>query len=66
MSERDETESGGLNYDDATVRCGCGDFAVDIDSREYVRAVDIICPECKNHFGWAVPEGEFRKSRGLL
>lgn len=53
-----------MHHEDATVQCGCGDYEVTIDSREHVRAVDIICPECKNHFGWEVPEAEFRESRG--
>lgn len=51
-------------YNETTVRCGCGDYAVDIDSRKHICSVDIICPKCNNHFGWDAPEDEFRESRG--
>lgn len=47
-----------------TVTCGCGNYEIHISETKHIRSLDIICPECKNHFGWDIPEEEFRGSRG--
>lgn len=62
--DNDESERESQQFEEIEVRCGCGEYSIDIDSREHVRSIDIICPECKNHFGWEVPEDEFREARG--
>lgn len=33
------------------VWCGCGDFAVSVPRDVHLPAIDVVCPECGNHFG---------------
>lgn len=46
------------------IPCGCGDYEIHIDEIEHIRELDVICPECKNHFGFGMPEDEHRQERG--
>ena len=38
------------------VHCGCGEYRIVISSTKVVKELDVICPECGNHFGWAVDD----------
>lgn len=36
----------------AAVVCGCGEYAVEFPQGNQPEALDVVCPECGNHFGF--------------
>ena len=43
-------------HDLVVVACGCGDYSVKVPSTP--EAIDVVCPECDNHFGHGEAPGE--------
>lgn len=37
--------------DGTVIPCGCGDYAVEVPERNVPESIDVVCPECGNHFG---------------
>jgi hypothetical protein len=44
----------GVTIGDATVTipCGCGDYTVHVKADNPPESLDVVCPECGNHFGY--------------
>lgn len=38
-------------HDGTEIACGCGDYAVVVPERALPESIDVVCPECGNHFG---------------
>lgn len=38
--------------DEHNIMCGCGDFGVTVTDYYAIQALDVLCPECDNHFGF--------------
>jgi len=38
-----------------SVPCGCGDYRVHVPVRHATPSIDVVCPECGNHFGQDEP-----------
>jgi len=38
------------------VPCGCGEYAAMVPSQPL--SLDVVCPECENHFGFGTEKGE--------
>lgn len=36
----------------SAVVCGCGEYAVEFPQGNEPNGLDVVCPECGNHFGW--------------
>lgn len=41
--------------DGTKIPCGCGDYSVEVPERNAPEAIDVVCPECGNHFGHDKP-----------
>lgn len=44
--------------DGSRIVCGCGDYAVTVPEGTQPPSIDVVCPECGNHFGHGPPTGE--------
>lgn len=42
--------------DTTRIPCGCGDYHVDVPAGTQPEAIDVVCPECGNHFGHATDD----------
>jgi hypothetical protein len=42
--------------DPTTITCGCGDYSIGISDYADIQTLDVVCPECENHFGFDVGE----------
>ena len=40
------------------IACGCGDYGVDVPEGDTPPSIDVVCPECGNHFGQGPLTGE--------
>lgn len=41
-----------------TAHCGCGEYAVHWPTGQQPPEIDVVCPECRNHFGHGTPPDE--------
>lgn len=42
------SDEGGLSE----IVCGCGDYRVYVPRQQNPEGIDVVCPECGNHFGY--------------
>lgn len=50
---------GGRAPETTTMTCGCGDYEVRWPEGSQPPSIDVVCPECGNHFGHGGDRGEW-------
>lgn len=49
--ESTTADRGSDEGDRTAIPCGCGDYKVQVPTGATPNAIDVVCPECDNHFG---------------